>query len=280
MPCCRSLYLTVAGHEIHLTEWGDPAAPALVMWHGLARTGADFDTAARHFSDHLRVICPDTIGRGLSGWSADPERDYTLASYVAHAVELLERLEIERCRWVGTSLGGLVGMVAAAGPLRGRIERLVLNDVGPVVNPVALERIKAYVTRMPDFPTLMELEAFVRVVYAPFGSLTDDEWRRLAETSARRRDDGRWTLHYDPRVMTVLAARMDEEPVDLWPVYDAVDCPTLVLRGAESDLLTAETAQAMTRRGPKAHLVTVPGCGHAPALNVVGQLAELDAFLR
>ncbi|MEW5729080.1 MAG: alpha/beta hydrolase [Pseudomonadota bacterium] len=277
MTAPRSLYLPIAEHELHVTEWGDPAAPAVVMWHGLARTGRDFDTIAAALAQRWRVICPDTIGRGLSSWSADPEADYTLAAYAGHAVEMLDRLGVAACRWLGTSMGGALGMIAAAGPLRDRIERLVLNDIGPSLNPAAVERIRAYVTTVPDFPTMSEFEKFLRLVYQPYGRLTDAEWRRMAETSARRRGDGRITVHYDPKVMEVFARHADA--YELWPAYDAVDCPTLALRGENSDLLLPEVFAAMGRRGPKARLETIPGCGHAPALNSPEQIKLIADFL-
>ncbi len=277
MTLSRSRYLSVLDLEFHVTEWGDAAAPALVMWHGLARTGRDFDTLAAHFSDRYRVICPDTLGRGLSGWSVEPQRDYTLAAYVKHALGIFDELGIGRMTWIGTSMGGALGMLLAAGPLKGRMERLVMNDIGPTLNPAAVERIRAYVTQIPDFPGMTAFEDFLRLVYKPYGALTDEEWRRMAETSARRRDDGRITVHYDPAVMRVFAASAGD--YELWEAYDRVECPTLVLRGAESDLLLPEVADEMTRRGPKARLATIPGCGHAPALNVPEQIGLLERFL-
>lgn len=277
MTAPRSLYLPVAGHELHVAEWGDPAAPAVVMWHGLARTGRDFDTIAATLAPRWRVICPDTIGRGLSSWSSAPDADYTLAAYAAHAAEMLDLLGVATCRWVGTSMGGALGMIAAAGPLRGRIERLVLNDIGPSLNPAAVERIRAYVTMVPDFATMLEFERFLRLVYIPYGRLTDEEWRRMAETSARRRGDGRITVHYDPKVMEVFARHADA--YELWPAYDAVACPTLALRGETSDLLLPETFAEMATRGPRARLETIPGCGHAPALNTAEQIGLVADFL-
>lgn len=273
----RSLYLDICGHEIHVTEWGERDAPVLVMWHGLARTGRDFDTAARYFARHYRVICPDTLGRGLSGWSSNPDRDYTLEAYADHAVALLTVLGIERCKWVGTSMGGLLGMNLAAGPLKRRIERLVVNDIGPRPNPAAITRIRAYVTARPSFANMRELEAFFRQIYLPFGPMTDQEWRVMTDTSARRRDDGTITVHYDPEIMRVFADR--PEGLNCWPVWDGIDCPTLVLRGEHSDVLLPEVAEEMTRRGPGATLLTVPGCGHAPPLNVSGQILPVETFL-
>lgn len=274
----RSLFLPIGGHEIHVTEWGDREAPPLVMWHGLARQGRDFDVAARALAPHYRVLCPDTIGRGLSSWSPQPMQDYAIPTYCAHAVELLERLGLERVRWVGTSMGGLVGMgLAGTEATAGCIEKLVLNDVGPQLNAEAVERIKAYVSVVPEFPTFERYEAFIRIAYAPFGTLSDAEWRAMAAASVRRRDNGSFSAHYDPAVML---AFVQGGPVpDMWALYDAIRCPTLVLRGETSDLLDADAAVAMTGRGPKGQLVTVAGCGHAPMLNTPDQIKVLMEFL-
>lgn len=274
----RSLYLPIAGHEVHVTEWGDRDAPALVMWHGLSRHGRDFDTIARHLAPLFRVICPDTIGRGLSSWSKSPETDYTVPAYCGHAVEMLDRLGVETTRWVGTSMGGIIGMgLAGTQETAGRISRLVINDVGPELNRDALERIKAYVTMVPEFATVAQFEAFLRVAFAPFGTLTDAEWRGMAETSLRRRDNGTYSLHYDPAVMAVFGANLDGP--DIWGIYDAITCPTLLIRGENSDLLLIDVADRMTKRGPMPDLVTVPGCGHAPMLNSTDQIAVVKGFL-
>ena len=274
----RSRYLTIAGHEIHFTQWGDPSAPTVLMWHGLARTGRDFDTLARALSPLFHVVCPDTIGRGLSGWSSNPAEDYVIPTYCGHAVELMDRLGVERVRWVGTSMGGLVGMALAGTPQTARrVERLVINDVGPVPNLPAIERIRAYVAQVPEFATVQHFEAFMRLAYAGFGTLSDAEWRHLAETSVRRRENGKFSAHYDPAAMQVFAEVGGA--FDFWPLYDAIRCPTLVLRGENSDLLEPHVAEEMTRRGPRAQLVGVPGCGHAPMLNTADQFAVLKGFL-
>lgn len=274
----RSHYVPVAGHEIHVTEWGDPSAPPVIMWHGLARHGRDFDALARALSPLFHVLCPDTIGRGLSTWSSSPTEEYVIPAYCGHALALMEHLRLERVRWVGSSMGGLIGMVlAGTAATAGRIERLVINDVGPRPNVAAIDRIKAYVTQVPEFATLSRFEAFLRIAYAPFGTLSEAEWRHMAETSVRRRENGSFSAHYDPAAMQVFAEAGTD--FDLWPLYDAVTCPTLLVRGAQSDLLLPELAEAMTHRGPKAHLFTVPGCGHAPMLNTSDQIAVLKGFL-
>ncbi|MCR6628822.1 MAG: alpha/beta hydrolase [Magnetospirillum sp.] len=277
-PEPRSLFLPIGGHEIHVTEWGDREAPPLIMWHGLARQGRDFDVAARHLAPLYRVLCPDTIGRGLSSWSSAPLEDYAIPTYCRHAIELMERLGLDTVRWVGTSMGGLVGMALAGSPeTAARMERLVLNDVGPQLNADAVERIKAYVTVVPEYPTFERFEAFIRMAYAPFGKLTDTEWRAMAQASVRRRDNGSFSAHYDPAVMRALLQPGAVE--DAWPLYEAIRCPTLVMRGEHSDLLEPEVAERMSRCGPRAQLVTVPGCGHAPMLNTLDQIGVLMGFL-
>ncbi len=275
----QSRYATVLGTELHYMDWAADAGHAgtVIAWHGLARTGRDMDDIAAHLAQRWRVICPDTLGRGLSQWSAAPEREYCFAHYGRLAVALLDHLGLERVHWLGTSMGGVLGLVAAAGALRGRIERLVLNDIGPRIATSAVERIRGYAGKPPAFDTVSQLEAYFRTVYQPYGALTDAQWRRLAETSTRRLPDGRVTPHYDPAmVMQFIHHPQDYERWDDW---DRLDLPVLVLRGADSDLLEPEVAREMTTRGPRARLVTVPGCGHAPALNTPEHFAVVGDFL-
>ncbi len=272
-----SRYLVCEGREIHFTEWGAQASPVLIAWHGLARTGRDMDDLAAHLAQRYRVICPDTIGRGMSQWSPQPEREYCLEFYGRMAVSLADQLGLERFHWVGTSMGGALGIRLAAGALRHRITRLVLNDIGPELAPAAVERIRAYAGNPPQFDRMSELEQYFRTVYRPYGWLSDEQWRRLAETSARRTPEGRLTPHYDPKM--VLQFVHYPRDYDQWEAYDALRIPTLCLRGESSDLLLPEVAEAMQRRGPRATLSTIPGCGHAPALNVPEQLALVGRFL-
>ena len=281
----RSDYLTCAGREIHFTEWGRTAGPTVIAWHGLARTGRDMDEMASHLAARFRVICPDTLGRGFSQWSPDPGNEYQLSFYARLAAELFEQLGIERAHWVGTSMGGALGIVCASGlvepRLRGRIQSLVLNDSAPRLATAAVERIRSYAGNPPAFDTMRELEAFYRQVYKPFGWLSEAQWRRLAQTSARRLPDGRVTPHYDP----AMVRQFIDHPADydLWDHYDAINVPVLCLRGAESDLVLPDATAEMLRRGPGTRglvrLVEVPGCGHAPALNVPAQLDLVSAFL-
>jgi len=273
-----SRYLRCAGRELHFMEWGSPGQPVLVAWHGLARTGRDMDDVAAHLAARgWRVLCPDTVGRGLSEWSSAPDDEYCLDFYVRQARELLDALDVDRCAWLGTSMGGAIGLVAAATALRGRIERLLLNDVGPSVAPAAIARIRSYAGAPAAFATVSELEQYFRSIYKPYGWLSDAQWRRLTETSTRRLPDGRVTPHYDPAMVRQFVTRPDD--YERWAEWDALDIPVLCLRGVDSDLLLRETTEQMRQRGPRAVVVEIEGCGHAPALNVPAQWALVERFL-
>jgi pimeloyl-ACP methyl ester carboxylesterase len=273
----RSRYLVCEGREIHYTEWGSANAETVIAWHGLARTGRDMDEIAAHLAARYRVICPDTIGRGLSQWSPKPEDEYCLAFYGRLAVSLADQLGLATFHWLGTSMGGAIGIHLAAGPMKGRIRRLVLNDIGPKLGDSAVQRIRTYAGNPAQFDRISELEQYFRTVYKPYGWLSDEQWRRLTETSVRRMADGKVTPHYDPKM--VLQFERHPDDYDQWEEWDAIDVPTLCLRGEASDLLLADVAEEMRKRGPRAVVVTIPGCGHAPALNVPDQLALVERFL-
>lgn len=272
-----SNYVVCEGREIHFTEWGAGHGVAVIAWHGLARTGRDMDDIATALAEGYRVICPDTIGRGLSQWSPQPEREYCLEFYGRLAVSLVDQLGLATFHWLGTSMGGALGIRLAAGALKDRIRRLVLNDIGPELAAPAVQRIRTYAGDPPQFERMSELEQYFRTVYRPYGKLSDAQWRHLAETSARRTPEGKLTPHYDPKM--VLQFEHHPRDYDQWEAYDAVRAPTLCLRGESSDLLLPEVAEAMGRRGPRATVVTVAGCGHAPALNVPEQFAIVQRFL-
>jgi pimeloyl-ACP methyl ester carboxylesterase len=272
-----SRYLTCEGREIHFTERGAGHAETVIAWHGLARTCRDMDDIAEHLSARYRVICPDTIGRGLSQWSPDPAREYCLDFYARIALDLITQLGLTEMHWLGTSMGGAIGTVLASGALRGRIRRLILNDNGPSLAPAALQRIRDYAGSPPSFLTLTELEAYFREIYASFGWVSDAQWRRLTQSSARRLPDGRVTPHYDPAIVQQFIHWPND--YERWDDYDRIDVPTLCLRGEASTLLLPETAEAMRSRGPNAIVVTIAGCGHAPALNVPEQFDLVERFL-
>jgi len=258
-------------------EWGHPDSSRVVVCvHGLTRNGRDFDTLASALCDRFRLICPDMPGRGESEWLADPA-DYVFPTYLSALTALLAHADAERVAWVGTSMGGLLGMVIASLP-NSPVTRLVINDVGPVLEAPALARIAGYVGLDPVFDSFAALEAHIRQVSAPFGALSDAQWAELARTTARQTPDGKWRLKYDPGI--AVPFRTPAPAVtDMWVVWDAIRCPTLLLRGAQSDLLSVETAASMRTRGPKPRFVEFPDVGHAPMLLTSEQIAPVAAFL-
>lgn len=275
MPQFR--FVRVLGHEIHVTEWGDPGNPALVMWHGLARTGRDFDELAAALSDRYFVICPDTIGRGLSTWASNPDVEYSVRNYASIALGLLDFYQISQASWIGTSMGGMIGMRIASGPSAGRLNALIINDIGPEIPQEAVDRILSYAATSPDFASMVEAEAWFRSAYVPFGRNTDAFWQRMARTSVRRRGDGRLTLHYDPKITVQFTASQDE--LTVWDRFDRIEMPMHVLRGAQSDILTAEIAERMQGRGPRPGLTVIPNCGHAPTMAQPDEAKLIRAIL-
>ncbi|MGH8800046.1 MAG: alpha/beta fold hydrolase, partial [Casimicrobiaceae bacterium] len=248
----------------------------VVCVHGLTRNGRDFDTLAEAICDRFRVVCPDMPGRGDSEWLPDPN-DYTFPTYLTTLTALLAHAAIERCAWIGTSMGGLLG-IALAAQRHTPIVRLVVNDVGPVIEPAALARIATYVGADPRFDSFAALETHIRAVSAPFGPLSDAQWHALARTTAVELPNGSWRLKYDPGIALPFRAQAAQGG-DVWPLWDAITCPTLLLRGAESDLLSPSTAAAMRTRGPKARLIEFAGVGHAPMLLDADQIAPVAEFL-
>ena len=264
-------------HRVHYTEWGAADNPHVVVCvHGLTRNGRDFDLLAQRLSDRCRVICPDVAGRGLSERLTHPE-DYGYPLYLADMAALIARTGAERVDWVGTSMGGLIGMLLAAQPGT-PLKRLVMNDVGPFVPKAALERLAGYVGQDPRFDTLEAVERYLRQIFAPFGPLTDAQWQHLAQHSALRLDNGRYALAYDPAIGNAFKGPLHD--VDLRAVWKAISAPVLILRGAESDLLLASTAREMIESAPSgSKLLEFAGIGHAPALMASDQIEAVEAFL-
>jgi pimeloyl-ACP methyl ester carboxylesterase len=274
--------LSAAGfHHMAYVEWGDPANPkVLVCVHGLTRCSRDFDFLAEALADDYRVVCPDVVGRGRSDWLRNKSL-YALPQYCADMTNLLARLNVETVHWVGTSMGGLIGMALASQP-ETPITRLVLNDVGPVIAAVSLGRIGEYLGSAPRFDGIEQAEAFVRFVSATFGSFSDAQWRHLTVHVTRTAADGKVEFAYDPGIaqpFREMQAASEGKDIELWPLYDGIACPTLLLRGVASDLLTHDTALQMSERGPRAKLVEVPGVGHAPMLMDAAQVAPVREFL-
>ena len=272
-------YLAPGGlHRMAYLEWGEADnLRVLICVHGLTRCARDFDFLARELCGQYRVVCPHAPGRRESHRLKNP-MDYVAPTYVNAMVALIARLGVETVHWVGTSMGGLIGMTLAA-LAETPITRLVLNDVGPVLTAVSLERIGTYVGKAPRFPSVDAAEQYVRTVNAPFGTHSDAQWRILTEHVLRSDPAGGYRMHYDPAIAVPFNAEKERKDIDLWKVYDAIRCPTLVVRGEQSDLLTRETAGQMAARGPRARLAEMKGIGHAPTLMHADQIAVVREFL-
>jgi pimeloyl-ACP methyl ester carboxylesterase len=265
-------------HQLAYTEWGDPRnRRVLVCVHGLSRCGRDFDALARAMAGEYRVVCPDMPGRGLSGWLKNP-MEYRVETYVADMVTLLARVDADCVHWVGTSMGGMIGMALASLPAT-PLQKLVLNDVGPIISAVSLARIGEYLGKAPTFADFPAAVQYIRAVSATFGAHSEDEWAFLTEHVTRRQPDGSYRMHYDPAIAVPFNAAKADRDIELWAYYDAIRCPTLVLRGALSDLLGRDTLEEMARRGPRAKTVELAGVGHAPTLMHEDQIAIVRAFL-
>lgn len=282
------------GHRMAYWQWGEPQAPRVVVCvHGLSRQGRDFDVLAQALlarsAQPLRVVCPDVVGRGRSDWLKDP-LGYQLPTYAGDMLALLQQLHaqaaIDDLGWFGTSMGGLIGMAVAGSPqlpLPAPVARLVLNDVGPVIQWQALQRIGTYLGNTGRFETLQQAADAMWQISASFGPHTPDQWLALSQGMVRPHPDGGVTLHYDPaiavpfRALTEDAAAQGQEA--LWRLYDGIRARTLITRGAQSDLLSREAALAMTRRGPRARLVEFEGVGHAPTFVAAEQVDVAVSFL-
>ncbi len=270
-------------HRLAYAEWGPANAERTVVCvHGVSRNGRDFDALARALADDgMRVVAPDLPGRGRSDWLGSPMH-YTDRAYTSAMAALIARLDVAHVDWVGTSLGGHIGMMMAAEP-GSPIRRLVLNDFGARVSAAALRRIGNYLVKRWRFASMRELEAHLREVHAGFGSLTDDQWQQLAQASAVPAEEGGFRFHYDPAIGGRFGVPLLFDVV-LWQLWDRIECPVLIIRGAQSDLLAADTAQQMRRRGPagragQVQLAEIAGCGHAPALLDGEQIEVVRTFL-
>ncbi|WP_435361477.1 alpha/beta fold hydrolase [Haloarchaeobius sp. DFWS5] len=272
-------FVTVADTELHYSAWGDPTNPVVLCVHGLSRNGRDFDALAQSLADDYRVLCPDMPGRGLSEWADDPASEYSQAGLRETVRGFCNELGLDEFRYVGTSMGGLLGIPLAAGPLRKRITHLVCNDVGPVLtgSEEGVERIVEYLTNPPVRDTLTELEAWYRETYATSNPKTDAEWTKFTLTSARRTNDGGFTRDYDPNIVEPLLTGGQSND-EAWAKWEALDCPVFVVWGRESDILHAETVEEMSSRRPETEVLEL-GCGHPPGLNVVEQTDPIRAFL-
>ena len=270
-------FVRVRELDIAVRIWNPDAKRALIAWHGLARHGGDFAALARELGSEWRIIAPDTPGRGLSSWSLFPAHDYLYSHYITIAVALLDHYELDQVDWLGTSMGGLLGMlIAADAQHRSRISRLILNDVGPELNKEGLIALSSYFGVTHRFNNFADLKAELTQHYASFGITCEEEWRELALNSARRLPDGSWTYHFDPRIGEQF---IHDTPRDTWADWAKIRCPLMVIRGETSALLAAETLPKMAESQPSLVTMTVPGCGHAPMLNDAQQVKPIQHFL-
>ena len=280
------------GHRMAYWQWGNPqAGHVIVCVHGLSRQGRDFDVLAKALvargGGAVRVVCPDVAGRGQSDWLKDP-MGYQIPNYAADMLALLAHLKPTKLDWVGTSMGGLIGMVIGAQPdtaLPAPLRRLVLNDVGPTIQWQALQRIGQYLGNAPRFTSVAQAAQAMWAISTSFGPHTPEQWLALSAPMVKPMTDaqGGVALHYDPAIAVPFRAITEEAAAAgekvMWQLYDVIRAKTLLLRGADSDLLTPGTAQAMTERGPKARLVEFAGVGHAPTLVAADQVAWVVDFL-
>jgi pimeloyl-ACP methyl ester carboxylesterase len=280
----RKLHVDVStadgsSRRVAVHDWGDIRNQSvLVCVHGLSRNGRDFDVIADALSDRYRVLCPDVIGRGESDWYATAA-EYTIANYSVAMQKMLADLAIKRYDWIGTSMGGLIGMVMANLPQSG-MRKFVINDIGPEIERVALERIASYMSvRAPLFPDYLNLFEAVQPALTTFGPLTDEQKHHMVATSCRKRADGQWEFNTDPKIGEAFVAGLKLPPVDLWPLWNSISIKTLVLRGRTSDLLSETTFNKMIGLPSNKRGITVEDTGHAPMLMDAPTIAEIRAFL-
>lgn len=282
MPTPRLAHVLVGRdsgvYRMAYREWGEPDNPrVLICAHGLTRNGRDFEYLAQALAGDFRIVAPDVVGRGESEWLRDP-MGYQIPLYVQDMLVLIARLDVSEVAWMGTSMGGLIGMILAAMPGT-PVRRLVLNDVGPLLAASALARIGEYLGKAPFMPTREVAEAYIRAVSAPFGPHDDAQWAFLTEVMLKP-DNGGWRLNYDPAIAVPFQTGANGSDVNLWPLYENIRCPVLLTRGAQSDLLSADTAAAMSEQGPRATWVDFEGVGHAPTFLHADQIAVAAGFLR
>ena len=265
-------------HGLAYGEWGAPDNPRVLMAvHGLMRNGRDFDVIAKELAGDYRVVCPDIAGRGESDWLENKD-DYSNQLFLSDLITVMARAGATEIDWIGTSMGGLLGMLLAA-QKRSPIRRMVLNDIGPKIPKAALGRIVAGTEAPPEsFADLDGVADHFRGVLPGLGPYTAAQWRDLASHSARQREDGRFTLIYDPAIALPVKARL-ESSTDMWRFWDRITCPVLVLRGSDSDIFPREIADEMLTRGPATTVVEFAGVGHAPGLANDEQIAVVKDWL-
>jgi len=279
------LGLSFAGfHKVSYQDWipenvqtASTSKPPLICVHGLTRNSHDFDKLAAQMSKKRRVICPDIVGRGQSDWFENGAQ-YENIQYNADMNALIARIGAGTVDWLGTSMGGLIGMMLAASN-KSPIRRLILNDIGPYLSYDALKTIGDYVGRAPEFEDLAEAELYLRQIHVQFAPMRDEDWREMARKGTRKLSSGKFILNYDPKIGDPVRASLGGIDINLWPLWDMIKCPVLVIRGAQSKLLTPEITKEMQQRGPGVEVIEIEGAGHAPTLNTPKEIKLIEKWL-
>jgi pimeloyl-ACP methyl ester carboxylesterase len=274
-----SEFLTINDRNIHVRVYNPEQKKTIVCWHGLARNGFDFKTIALLLSKKYRVLCPDTLGRGLSQWAKAPAKEYNYPNYISIALGICEHFNVQKLDWIGTSMGGIIGIILASGPFQDRIQRLIINDIGPEIPDDALQRIIDYVSGVqPEFDTFTEYENYLKELYLAMGERTKEQWFHMASRSLRRKDNGRLTVHFDPDIIQISDETVPA--MDLWELFKQVKCPVMLLHGLLSDVLTKDIVKRMASINPGMNIITIPDCGHAPGLHLYNHNDPILKFLR
>ncbi len=262
-----SEFITINDRSIHVRVYNPEQKKTIVCWHALARNGSDFETIALLLSEKYRVICPDTLGRGLSQWAKDPGKEYNYSNYAGIAMGICEHFNVHKLDWLGTSMGGIIGIILASGQLKGRIQHLVINDMGPEIPGDALQRIVDYVSGVqPEFETFVDYQDYLKELYNIMGERTNEQWFRMTSQSLRRKDNGRFTVHFDPDIIQVSDETVPA--IDLWGLFKQVDCPLMLLHGQLSDVLTRDIVTRMSAIHAGMKVIRIFDCGHAPGLHL------------
>jgi pimeloyl-ACP methyl ester carboxylesterase len=265
-------------HRNYYREWGDPNSEhTIICVHGVTRLSRDFDTLAEELSKTYRVICPDIVGRGYSDWFGN-KQNYNFLQYCADMNALIANLNVEKVHWIGTSMGGLIGLILAA-LTHTPIQSLILNDVGPDLKRAELQRLGKYIGKAPAFHTKEELFAYYEETYEAFGRLTKKQWQKMALYSAFEEDYG-YRMHYDPKIGDAFRASYSFYNFDLWKYWDDIDCPSLLLRGELSTFFPQEVADKMCQRGSDVHFSEIKNVGHAPTLNSKTEINTIKKFYK
>ena len=263
----RSEFVNINDRSIHVRVYNPDGEKTIICWHGLARNGSDFEILAKRLAPNFRVLCPDTLGRGLSQWARNPASEYNYSNYLDIATGICQHFNVEQMDWVGTSMGGILGILLASGQYKDRIKRLVMNDIGPEIPDDALTRIIDYVSgEQPGFDTFFEYQDYLKELYGIWGPRTPDQWVRMTTSSLRRNSRGQFTVHFDPDIIQ----KSDETVpvIDLWESFNQVRCPILLFHGLLSDVLTLDIVRRMKLSQPDMAVITIKDCGHAPGLHI------------